>query len=138
MGRPIALKVLFVSLLAIGCRPVDPCLNGDEFNVRLGDTLVITACSKNAEMYNWLVDRAEPNLFLDDPLPFYNHYVDSGGTACDRYIRIYFHDTGDHLISLDFAKLRRKQKCDDELEFPLDKSERASVRVHVKDTNVLR
>lgn len=132
-------KIQFTICLVLGivltqCRPVDPCLNGEEFNVRLGDTLIITACSKNAEIYHWSIDREDPNLFLDDPIPFYNHYVDSGGTACDNFIRIYFHDTGDHIISLDFAKLRRKQKCSDEIEFPLDKSERMVAKVYVKDT----
>lgn len=122
-------------LCLVFCKRLDPCLEKDseEMTVRLGDTVLIRSCSVHAEMYEWLVDDEEPNLFLDHAQPFFNHYADSGGTACDNFIRLYFHDTGEHVITVHFAKLRRKAKCTDGL-FPVEKAEARRAVVMVKDT----
>ena len=122
--------VAFVLLMS-SCRPLDPCLNADEFEVKLGDTVVVTSCALNAEIYSWEIKNERVNTFLIDPKPFFSHYADTGGTTCDNFVSLIVHDAGSFRLRCYIGKLSNGT-CADEL--TPSKTEMISARIQVRDT----
>jgi len=129
--KTLAFIIVAVITSISACKPLDPCLNENEIEIKLGDTVIIQACDENAELYEWQLNKEEVNTIINPPEPFYNHYVDSGGTSCDPFISIIFNDTGDFQIRCYFGKLSNGG-CSDNL--PLKKSEYLNAEIHVRDT----
>lgn len=113
------------------CKPLDPCLKEEDFNIKLGDTVFVKACDENAEIYSWQINKEPINTFLNPPNPFFNHYADSGGTPCDPFVSVIFHDTGNFKIRCVFGKISNGN-CSDDL--PMSESEFLNAKVYVKDT----
>jgi hypothetical protein len=125
---------VFCGILAIlsdGCQPLDPCLKEDTFNVKVGDTVFIKSCDKNAEIFSWEIDKERVNTFLNPPQPFYSHFADSGGGPCDPFVYLIFHDTGLFKVRCHVGKISNGS-CADDLT-PKD-TEFSTAKVTVRDT----
>lgn len=126
--------LFFCGIIAIvndGCKPLDPCLKEETYSVKIGDTLFIRSCDKNAEIFSWEIDQERVNTFLNPPQPFYSHYADSGGGPCDRFVYLIFHDTGEFKVRCHVGKLSNGS-CADDLT-PKD-TEFSTAKVSVRDT----
>ncbi|GAB5540165.1 MAG: hypothetical protein Salg2KO_22680 [Salibacteraceae bacterium] len=110
---------------------MDPCLNEEQFDVKLGDTVFVSSCDENAEIYSWEIGGENVNTFLNPPQPFFNHYADSGGGPCDRFVYLIFHDTGTFKLRCTIGKISNG-KCADDL--TPSRSERSTAFIHVADT----
>lgn len=90
-------------LLLAGCKRTKACLEEDSYLVEVGDTLQVNGCPRNADVYLWeLNDRIliTSQLFGAD-----EYTVVNGGTHCDDFLEIVFHETGDYDLLFHAARL---------------------------------